>query len=243
MTVYILNFYVISLLNKRDLTKTYNFYCDESCHLENDQMPYMLLGYISVPYNQIRNHNLRIKEIKKRHNYFGEIKWSKVSNSQHKFYNEIIDYFFESDLCFRAIVIDKSQVNNTIHDQNHDTFYYKMYYQLINHKLDTLATYNIYLDIKDALSANKVNKLKEILQTKFGVIRNLQNIRSDESLFMQLTDLVMGAVNYHLRFGDQGKVIAKNNIISRIQKNSSHNLNRSTPKNEDKLNLFFIELQ
>ncbi len=206
-------------------------------------MPFMLLGYVSVPYNQMRNHSQRIKEIKKKHNYFGEIKWSKVSNSQHKFYNELIDYFFESDLCFRAIVIDKSQVDNADYDQSYDTFYYKMYYQLINHKLDTLASYNIYLDIKDALSAGKVKKLKEILQTKFGVIRNLQNIRSDESLFMQLTDLVMGAVNYHLRFSDKGRVIAKNNIIARIQKNSNHQLDHSTPKAENKLNLFFIELQ
>lgn len=206
-------------------------------------MPYMLLGYVSVPFNQMRNHSQRIKEIKKRHNYYGEMKWSKVSNSQHKFYNEVIDYFFESDLCFRAIVINKEQVNNAIYDQNYDTFYYKMYYQLINHKLDTLATYNIYLDIKDALSASKVNKLKEILQTKFGVIRNLQNIRSDESLFMQLTDLVMGAVNYHLRYNGNGKVIAKNNIIARIQKNSNHQLDHSTSKDENKLNLFFIELQ
>jgi len=223
--------------------KTYNFYCDESCHLENDKMPFMLLGYVSVPYNQMRNHNQRIKELKKKHNFYGEVKWSKVSNSQHKFYNELIDYFFESDLCFRAIVINKEQVNNEGYDQVYDTFYYKMYYQLINHKLDTLAKYNIYLDIKDALSASKVVKLKEILQTKFGVIRNLQNIHSDESLFMQLTDLIMGAVNYHLRFGNQGKMIAKNNLIARIQKNSNHQLDKSTSKTENKFNLFFIELQ
>jgi hypothetical protein len=116
-----------------------------------------------------------------------------------------------------------------------------MYYQLINHKLDMLATYNIYLDIKDTLSANKVNKLKEILQTKFGIIRNLQNIHSNESVFMQLTDLIMGAIGYHLR--GEGKVIAKNNLIARIQKNSNYQLDKSTPKSEDKLNLFFIELQ
>ena len=27
--------------------KTFNIYCDESCHLEHDHKPYMLLGNIS----------------------------------------------------------------------------------------------------------------------------------------------------------------------------------------------------
>ncbi len=204
-------------------------------------MPYMLLGYISVPYNQLKLHNEKIKEIKKKYHFYGEMKWSKVANSQHKFYNEIIDYFFGSDLCFRGLIISKEQIKNPVFQQDFDSFYYKMYYQLINHKLDTLSTYNIYLDIKDTLSANKVNKLKDILQTKYGVIRNLQNIHSHESVFMQIADLVMGAISYHLR-GDK-KVIAKNNLINRIQKHSNYQLDRSTPKSENKLNLFFIELQ
>jgi hypothetical protein len=220
---------------------TYNLYCDESCHLENDKMPYMLLGYISVPYNQMKRHRDRIKQLKQQHNFYGEIKWSKVSNSQHKFYNELIDYFFDSDLLFRAIVIKKGKINNTDFSQDYDTFYYKMYYQLLNHKLDTLSYYNIYLDIKDTLSAGKINRLKDILQTKFGVIRNLQNMHSNESVFLQITDLIMGAIGYHLR--GEMKVIAKKNLINRIQKHSHYGLDRSTPKAEDKLNLFFIELQ
>lgn len=221
--------------------KTYNLYCDESCHLENDKMPYMLLGYISVPYHQIRIHNEQIKKIKEAYHFYGEIKWSKVANAQHKFYNEIIDYFFASDLCFRGLIIDKEQIKNPAFKQDYDLFYYKMYYQLINHKVDMLASYNIYLDIKDTLSSQKVNKLKDILQTKFGVIRNLQNIHSHESVFMQITDLIMGAIGYHLR--GEAKVIAKNNLITRIQKHSNNQLDRSTQKSEDKLNLFFIELQ
>ena len=93
-----------------------------SCHLENDKMPYMLLGYVSVAYNQLKRHSQRIKELKKKHNFYGEIKWSKVANSQHKFYNDLIDYFFDSDLSFRAIVINKSQINNGNFEQDFNTF-------------------------------------------------------------------------------------------------------------------------
>lgn len=221
--------------------KTFNYYCDESCHLPNDTMPYMLLGYVSVPYNQMERHKERINAIKAKHHYYGEIKWSKVSKSQYEFYQDIIDYFFDTDIAFRAIVIRKEQINNHGFQQDHDTFYYKMYYQLIYHKIDVLNTYNIYLDIKDTLSASKVKKLRDVLQTKLGVIRNLQNIHSKESIFMQLADLLMGAINYHLRGMD--KVKAKVALVQRIQKNSGHSLTASTPKNEEKMNLFFIELK
>lgn len=33
--------------------KTYNIYCDESTHLENDGQPYMIYGYVSIPYNEM----------------------------------------------------------------------------------------------------------------------------------------------------------------------------------------------
>lgn len=221
--------------------KTFNYYCDESCHIPGDKMPYMMLGYLCVPYNQLKRHRERIKAIKEKHHYYGEIKWSKVSASQFEFYQDLIDYFFDSDLVFRAIVIKKEQIANHAYNQDFDTFYFKMYYQLIYHKIDVLNTYNIYLDIKDTLSASKVSRLREILQTKLGVIRNLQNIHSKESIFMQITDLLMGAINYHLR--GMNKVKAKADLVHRIQKNSSHTLTTSTPKSEEKMNLFFIELK
>ena len=36
------------------MSKTFNIYCDESCHLENDHKPYMFLGSVSSAYNQTR---------------------------------------------------------------------------------------------------------------------------------------------------------------------------------------------
>ena len=83
---------------------------------------------ILSPYFQIY-HKRRIKAIRERHNYHTEFKWSKVSNSKYGFYNDIIDYFFETDIKFRAIVINKEQIRNDEFTQTFDEFYYKMYYQ------------------------------------------------------------------------------------------------------------------
>ena len=224
------------------MNKTFNIYCDESCHLENDHKKYMLLGSISVAYNQLKRHNDRIKAIKEKFNFYGEIKWSGVSSSQSQFFKEIVDYFFDTDIRFRALVVDKTQVQNEKFGQDFDTFYYKMYYQLLNHKKNSEYAHNVYLDIKDTLSANKVNKLKEILNIKYGVFRNVQNIHSKESLMMQLADLIMGAISYELN-NDEKKVTAKRNIIEKIKQHSKHSLNASTGYSEKKLNLFFIDLK
>lgn len=223
------------------MSKTYNFYCDESTHIENDGQPFMILSYISTPYHLLKMHNQNIREMKMKHFYKGEMKWSSISKSQYPFYNEMIDYFFNSDLNFRAIVIDKSQLDHKSHNQNHNDFYDKMYYQLLNKKINPEFNYNIYIDIKDTHSYLKARNLKTYLERDYNNIRNLQVIRSYESELMQLTDVLMGAINYRLR--GLNKVTAKNNIIEKIERHCGKPLTQKTDKAENKFNLFFIDLK
>lgn len=222
-----------------NMNKTFNIYCDESCHIENDHKPYMFLGSVSSAYNQVKLHTEQINELKKKHNFYAEIKWSKVSKSKLRFYLELVDYFFATDLKFRTVGVEKLKINNDAYHQSYDDFYYKMYYYLLNHNLSSLYTYNVYLDIKDTLSAYKVNRLKDILNTKFGVFRNVQNIRSHESLLIQMADFLMGAISYV--HNDTRKLNpAKVQIIKKISQHCNDNLLGTNYSK--KLNLFFIEL-
>jgi hypothetical protein len=200
----------------------------------------MFLGSISSAYNQVRLHTAQINELKKKHNFYAEIKWSKVSQSKQHFYTELIDYFFATDLKFRAVGIKKGTIYNEVFSQTYDDFYYKMYYQLLNHKIDSRYAYNVYLDVKDTLSACKVRKLREILNTKYGVFRNIQNIRSHESILMQLSDFLMGAISYY-KNNTEKKNQAKVQLTERIIKKSGLDLDKTNYS--DKLNLFFIELK
>lgn len=222
------------------MDKTFNIYCDESCHLENDHKKYMFLGSISCAYPQVKMHTERIKELKNKHKFNAEIKWSNVSMSKIEFYLDLVDDFFDTDLWFRAVGIDKSKIRCN-DDNTFDDFYYKMYYQLLNYKIDTTDHYNVYLDIKDTLSAIKVRKLKTILNIKYGVFRNIQNIKSDESILMQLSDFLMGAISYNSN-DSKHMNLAKVMIIDRI---SSHaKITDLTKTNySTKLNLFFIDLK
>ncbi|MDH6306332.1 hypothetical protein M2459_002695 [Parabacteroides sp. PF5-5] len=222
------------------MSRTYNLYCDESTHLQNDKMPYMLIGYIKCPYNQLSFHKAAIKDIRAKYKYKGEIKWSKVSKKMSPFFNELIDYFFSSDLVFRSVIVDKKQIDETRENFTYDDFYFKMYYQLLHNMMDLSDNYNIYIDIKDTCSHYKIKKLNTILKYNSS-IRNCQFIKSYESSLMQICDVIMGAINYKLR--EEYKVIAKCKIVEKIEKQHPFNISKTTPKGYEKMNLFYINLK
>lgn len=102
-----------------------------------------------------------------------------------------------------------------------------------------------FLHIKDTCSHNKLHKLQEILRWNSS-IRHFQFIRSHESYFVQLADILMGAINYNLRIekGDvEGKVIAKKKLVDKIREHTNISLDRTTPLSKKKFNLFFISLK
>ena len=97
------------------------------------------------------------------------------------------------------------------------------------------------MDIKDTLSAIKVRRLKDILNVKYGVFRNVQNIRSEESLLMQLSDFLMGAISYNSNCEEKSNT-AKVKILEKIMQHAK-TTNLSQTNYSEKLNLFFIELR
>lgn len=222
------------------MSKTFNIYCDESCHIENDHRGYMFLGSICAPYNKTKEYTQEISELKRKHHFYAEIKWTSVSKSKLDFYCELIEFFFKKDLIFRAVGVKKNQIKNDEFQQSYDEFYYKMYYYLLNHNINSSYNYNVYLDIKDTLSARKVRKLKDILNTKYGVFRNIQNIHSRESLILQVADFLMGAVSYYMN--NKEKVnLAKVVIVNKIIELSGIKLD--VTNYSDKFNLFYINLR
>lgn len=227
------------------MSKTFNLYCDESTHLIHDGHPYMLLSYISIAYPQIRLAKEEIKAIKRKFNYTEELKWTNVHSATYKVYAELVDWFFMTDLEFRAVVVDKSQIDEKRADYSFNDFYFRMYFQLLHTKVDFQNRYNVFLDIKDTCSGEKLEKLKKIMSYNSS-IGTLQFIPSRESVFIQLADVLMGAINYNLRIqkGDvKGNVIAKLKLIEKIKRHSNISLNTTTPLSRNKFNLFFITLK
>ena len=223
----------------------YNIYCDESCHLPNDNNQVMALGAGWCPTAKKREISSRLREIKVRHGFKPdfEIKWNKVSPAGISFYMDIINYFFDNDdVHFRALVVpNKNELDHEAFNQDHDTFYYKMYFSLLKVILSPDHVYNIYIDIKDTKSQEKVNKLQDVLRNNHydyhkQIIRKIQQVRSHEVEILQITDILTGAISYLHRglSANAGKMA----LIDRIKKRSDYSLTRSTLYKENKFNLF-----
>ncbi|MCV4567217.1 DUF3800 domain-containing protein, partial [Escherichia coli] len=80
------------------------------------------------------------------------------SASKVEFYLDVVDYFFSNPaLRFRGVVVpDKEQLDHARFHQDHNTFYYKMFFYVLKNIIESNNTYNIYLDIKDTLGIEKI---------------------------------------------------------------------------------------
>ena len=226
------------------MVENINIYCDESCHLEHDHQKVMVLGAISCPENKAREISLQIKQLLIKHNLneHYETKWVKVSKSKLDYYEDLISLFYEiPNLNFRSIVIsDKSKLKHEDFHQTHDTFYYKMYYELLK-PLVSGKVFNIYLDIKDTKSKTKMEFLRNIITRKFPDCKavKIQTVQSHEVRILQIADVLIGAISYINR--NLSTSVAKLELIQFLQQKTNIMFRESTPLNRKKINNFFWE--
>lgn len=222
-----------------------NIYCDESGHLERDQVPVMVLGAVWCESEKSYEIAKRLREIKAQYALPPgfEAKWTKISPARKDFYLALLDYFFDDDdLHFRAVVIpDKTQLDHARFGQNHDQWYYKMYFELLRHLIDPVAEHYIYLDVKDTHGGAKVAKLHEVLCNDAydfdrQIIKPIQQVRSNQVEIIQLTDLLIGAISYANRGLKSNS--AKLAFVERLRERSRHTLIKSTLRREQKVNIF-----
>jgi len=225
------------------MSTVFNVYCDESCHLENDQKPIMVLGAVWCPLDRVREISTHLENIKRKHGLKRrfEIKWTKISVARPEAYLDFIDYFFaEKDLHFRALIASKEGLRHDDFGQTHDEWYYKMYFDMLKVLFSPDGRYRVYLDVKDTRGRAKVVKLHDVLCNNMydfsrEIIERVQIIRSEESEIMQLADLLIGAISYVNRgqSGNRGKLL----LVSRIRERSGYSLTRTTLYREEKVNL------
>ena len=215
----------------------YKIFCDESNHLLNTKSNVMVNGAIHIDEDDVEQINRDVKALKKKHNYFNELKWTKLLNSRKEFYKDLIDYFFNSNMRFKATFIpDKKQNVHEQYNKSHDEFYYIVYFYTMRNFMNISHEYKIYLDYKDINGGKRIKDL----QNKLG--RNTSKcdiyiIQSQESQILQMCDLFIGAISYKNRDDIEKKSEIKNFIISYIESKTGFEL-MSTPPWEEKFNIF-----
>lgn len=227
------------------INNLYNIYCDESCHLQNgrDNDFVMVIGGITCPDSYKKQISDKIRAIKSQFGVYRdtEIKWNKVSTAKLEYYKALVNFFFDCGcLTFRAIIIDKRELDLDYHHLTLDEFYYRAYFLMLSRIFAPGSKYAIYIDIKDTRSQKKVEKLHDVLcnsQYDFNrqMIHRVQQIRSHEVEIMGLTDLLIGALSYLSRGLNTSS--AKLSLIELIRQRSGYSLTSNTWPLEPKFNI------
>lgn len=224
-------------------------YCDEShpdlFFSNRPRAQHLMIGSLWLP-SEFRNEiKKKVKDVRQRHNTWGEIKWSKISTSHRPFYLDLVDLFesFGVDLRFRCIAVDNSRVDMTLHENDRELGFYKFYYQLLHHWILDFNDYSIFCDVKTNRDPERLEVLRRCLDyaNLSSNILSIQSLPSKQVVLIQLCDLLLGAassrMNNTLREGS-----AKAEVVKRLESHLGHRL-EPTPRSADKFNIFKIRLQ
>lgn len=226
---------------------SFDIYIDESCHLENDHIPVMCIGYIKVPYNQYAELKKEMQHILEKHNQKSELKWNKFSNARLDLYKELVDFFFKSPLEFRSILVKyKNRLNHADFNQgSHDNFYYKMIYFLLRPNNDSNGNkYRVFIDVKDTRGREKLRKINEIFDSEYhgkSPFTHLQHLHSHDNVFFQLADFFIGAITYKSRCilnNIENPSYSRLEFVEYLEKKSGFILDEGTEPWETKFNIF-----
>ncbi len=226
----------------------FEVYCDESGleALSNKRAHrFVAIGGIWIEASKRAEMKKSLSEIKSKYNVRGEFKWNKLSPAYYDFYKELIDYFFQTDFIrFRVILIEAEKTDEIVfHKADVELEFYKFYYQLLHHWIYDFNTYNIFVDLKKNRNKGRLNELCKILNKAnlFSTILQVQGLPSEQSLGIQLADLLTGLVG--AKFNNRNTSKAKLDLIKHVEEKHLKRPIAHTPKSEEKFNVFVINLK
>lgn len=182
--------------------------------------------------------------IKNKYGIKGELKWKKLSPTYFELYKDVIDFFFLSGyIRFRVVLIEASKVDNfQFNNEDAELGFYKFYYQLLHHWIFDFNEYDIFLDFKINRNKGRLNELKKVLENAnlTSDVNQVQALPSEQSLGIKLADILTGLVVAKFNNEISGK--AKSSLIEYVEEKYLGKPIAATPKWEEKLNVFRINL-
>ena len=225
----------------------YEIYCDESCIealFDKESHDYTVIGGVWIPAESRNEIKRNLNAIKKKYGKLGEMKWNKVSPSSKDMYKEVIDLFFNTyNIRFRAITIRAMYVDNaTFNEGSGELGFYKFYFLLIQKWLIEGNSYKIFLDYKVNAQKSRIQDLCRILRyTTLATINQTQALPSEQSVLIQLADVLTGVVSSSFNDDEETKE-SKREIREYVERYLGHGIN-ATSQSEQKFNVFNINLR
>lgn len=206
--------------------KTFHIYSDESRHKNERFLLlgglWIEENQIEAAENEVkvlrRRHGF-VNSEGKNIDFLGELKWTKVSSRYLYVYKDVVDLMFmwieKGIIRFNIMLIDTHDPGVGKYSNIGKEGYFKFLYQLYFHNSKIPAVYQIYPDrITNPLQSNvNFNVLKQCLNSALGkkfspllnpaelsgnceFVNNITPLDSKSSQFIQIVDVVMGAIGY-----------------------------------------------
>ncbi len=225
----------------------FDVYCDESgpelLHSQKPKSRYMAIGSLWLPEFARLKGKSGLHELRHRHGIGSEFKWRKVSPSKLAFYCDAVDWFIAQGLevRFRAIVVDRTKIDLVkFHDGDGELGFYKFYYQLLLHWTRECNEYHVFCDHKRDRLPDRLKTLGTCLnRANLASTVGVQAVRSEESVFIQLCDVLTGLTQAHFN-GIESIGPAKRELLLHLEDKLGRPI-RATSLGEQKFNVFEIQ--
>lgn len=225
----------------------FDVYCDESRpDLFCSKKPlanFVVIGSLWLQTEDRQKSKDAIHALRNRYKVGGEFKWQKVSPSKSEFYLRLVDFFFDQGdrMRFRCIAVDRNKINLLhYHENDQELGFYKFYYQMLHHWILDCNDYGVFCDFKLNREMQRLPDLHRCLRyaNLSSTISKVQATRSEESVLIQLADVLTGAasarINRSLREGT-----AKESLVRHIEDKLGRAI-AHTWRSEQKFNVFDI---
>jgi hypothetical protein len=206
--------------------KTVRIYSDESRH-KNER--FLLLSALMVEEENVVSTEKEIIKLREKHGYIndqkkkinftGELKWTKVSDKYFSVYQELTDIFFnwinKGKARFCTMLVDTQDPMVLSYSNIKKEGYFKLLYQLYYHNSKVPGIYKIFPDRITNPKQHKVDfsTMEKILERGFqkkfipllnpeehnppkGFINNITPIDSKTTEYIQIIDVIMGGIGY-----------------------------------------------
>ena len=223
-----------------------HIYCDESRQTADR---YMVIGGLITMRENEEAFMQAMSLYRQSNNMNSELKWTKVSNQKLNEYLALTDLFFSVNRAFhfKAIVVDTQEMDNRHYNKGDaELGFYKMMYQFLLHSFGEYLQPEdrcvIFLDQRTT-SKYKLSTLCAILNNglrkkyNFSVppVKNMQALDSKSSDFIQVADVIMGAIGYEMN-GAHTRTDAKHSKVLLAEyiakKAGLVNLQQPTPRSQ-----------